>query len=71
MTAALVVIVMMFVAAFWTMIRFTMIRKVAGMLLLPYLGWLIFAGFLNYEIMRLNPNAEAPSPDAGAAEIKL
>ncbi len=70
-TAALVVIVLMFVAAFWTMIRFTMIRKVAGMLLLPYLGWLIFAGFLNYEIMRLNPNAEASSPDAGTTDIRL
>jgi len=69
--AALIVIVLMFVAALATMIRFTMIRRSAGLLMLPYLGWLIFAGFLNYEIMRLNPNAEAPAPQVGTADIKL
>ena len=33
------------------------IRIVAALLLFPYLGWLMFACALNYEIMALNPNA--------------
>ena len=34
------------------------IRRLAGVLLLPYLAWLAFAAFLNIEIGRLNPEAE-------------
>lgn len=30
------------------------IRLAAGLLLLPYLAWVAFAGFLNWEIVRLN-----------------
>lgn len=35
--------------AFWR------VRRLAALLLLPYLGWTIFAGVLNYEFHRLNP----------------
>ena len=35
--------------AFWR------VRRVAALLLLPYLAWLAFAGVLNYEFHRLNP----------------
>lgn len=31
------------------------VRPAAAWLMLPYLAWLIFATFLNYEIVRLNP----------------
>jgi tryptophan-rich sensory protein len=36
-------------AAFWTRSR------VAGLLLVPYLAWVSFAGVLNFAIWRLNP----------------
>lgn len=35
-------------AAFWK------VRPVAGVLLVPYLAWVTFAGFLNFTLWRLN-----------------
>ena len=37
--------------------RFWRIRRVAGLLLIPYLAWLIFAATLNSAIDKLNPGA--------------
>lgn len=46
------------------------IRRLAALLLLPYLGWLVFAAALTWEIGRLNPGAElAPRP--ASADIVL
>jgi len=33
------------------------VRTVAGLLLVPYLAWLVFAATLNASIERLNPGA--------------
>ncbi|MGE0774189.1 MAG: TspO/MBR family protein [Sphingomonadaceae bacterium] len=70
-TGALIVIVLLFVAALATTIQFGRIRRAAGLLLLPYLAWLIFAAVLNYEIMRLNPGAETLVPGTGTTQIEL
>lgn len=37
--------------------QFFRLRRVAGLLLTPYLGWLIFAAMLNGAILNLNPGA--------------
>ena len=37
--------------------RFMRLRKAAGLLLIPYLGWLVFAATLNSSIDALNPAA--------------
>jgi tryptophan-rich sensory protein len=50
----LAIIVILFVAAAATTIAFWRIQPVAGVLLLPYLGWLLFASLLNGAIVRLN-----------------
>jgi len=47
------------------------IRIVASLLLYPYLGWLMFAGLLNYEILRLNPNAETLVPGSQTINIDV
>jgi tryptophan-rich sensory protein len=44
----------------WVMIGLTVrtfwkIKPAAGMLLLPYLGWVTFAAFLNFTLWRMNP----------------
>ena len=55
---ALGLILMLFALVAVTALLFWRIRRGAGLLLLPYLAWLAFASFLNYEIGRLNPEAE-------------
>jgi benzodiazapine receptor len=55
---ALILIVAMLLIAALTSALFWRIRRAAGLLMLPYLIWLAFAAYLNFEIGRLNPNAE-------------
>jgi tryptophan-rich sensory protein len=55
------------VAAFY----FGRIRKAAGLLLLPYLAWLAFASIINFQIDRLNPDAEGLVPEAPHTQIQL
>jgi len=77
-TFALSLIVAMIAATMVLILLLWRIRLVASLLLYPYLGWLLFAGLLNYEILRLNPNAETLVPgtqtiniDAGSNSIEI
>ena len=70
-TAALVLIVPLIVAVALTIWRFWRIRPVAGVLLLPYLGWLVLAAALNYAVMTLNPDAEMLAPGKVRTQISL
>ncbi len=38
-----------------TFVAFLRLRTLAGLLLLPYLAWISFAGALNYTLWRMNP----------------
>ena len=47
---------------------FARVRPMAAVLLLPYLGWALFATVLNWQFLTLNPGADGQvgaSPDAG------
>lgn len=68
---ALGIILLMIVLAAATAWLFARIRRTAGLLMLPYLAWLCFAAFLNYQIIALNPDAETLVPDGGSADIAL
>lgn len=70
-TAALALIGILLVVVTMTIWRFWRIRAVAGLLLLPYLAWLIFATMLNFEVMRLNPDAETLAPGRARTQISL
>ncbi|WP_395613283.1 TspO/MBR family protein [Allosphingosinicella sp.] len=63
MIAAMIVLTASLILILWR------IRIVAALLLYPYLGWLMFAGLLNYEILRLNPNAETLVPEQRTINI--
>jgi len=70
-SAALLLIVVMFVLALATTFVFARIRKGAAWLMVPYLAWLCVAGLLNYQIDRLNPNAETLVPASSAPQMTI
>jgi benzodiazapine receptor len=51
---ALFLIVILWLAIFWTMLESYKVSRKAAYLLVPYLLWVSFAGVLNYAIWMLN-----------------
>ena len=70
-TLGFAVLVGMLVAAIATTIAFWRVRRSAGLLMLPYLAWLIFAGALNWEIIQLNPGVDGLVIDRSGTQIDL
>lgn len=68
---AFFVIVAMFVLAALTGWLFARIRKAAGLLMLPYLAWLLFAATLNWQIAQANPRAAELVPGPQSADIPV
>lgn len=68
--AALWLIGAMFAAAAVAALLSARVRRSAALLMLPYLAWLIFAGTLNLQILRLNPNGEALAPERPNTQIR-
>lgn len=66
---AFILILLLIATVAATTFLFWRIRPAAGLLLLPYLAWLAFASVLNYEIGRLNPEAETLVAPALKAQI--
>ena len=66
--AVIVAIIVLTAISAWLFAR---IRRTAALLLLPYLAWLCFATALNYEIGRLNPDAERLAPGTGGTQFAL
>jgi benzodiazapine receptor len=69
-------------AAFWTIAAMILvsavtaflswrIRRSAGLLMLPYLGWLCFAAVLTWQIGVLNPGAAELAPAGSTTDIAL
>lgn len=69
--AALFLLAAMIGLTLATFFIFVRIRRSAGLLILPYLAWLLFAAVLNYQIVALNPNAETLVPGGGGTDIIL
>ncbi len=47
------------------------VRRVAGLLLLPYLAWVCFAGLLNYAFIDANPDGGMNADSGAQTRIKL
>ena len=62
---ALVIVNLVLVVLAWP------VRRLAALLLLPYLAWLVFAAYLNFEIVARNPNAGTLVPAGGSTDIEL
>lgn len=68
---ALIIIGVLFVLALATTILFARIRIGAAILLVPYLAWICFAGYLLFQINELNPNAASLVPSRSADQIQI
>ncbi len=47
------------------------VRRVAALLLLPYLGWLCFAAALNYQFIAENPDGGQRGLDGAATKVEF
>lgn len=47
------------------------VRRVAGLLLLPYLAWLCFAAALNYQFIMANPDGGQHGIDGAATKVEF
>lgn len=68
---ALGIIVLMAIAVAATIALFLKVRRWAGLILLPYLAWVLFAGVLNFQFWQLNPEASSADPDNAVQRIEL
>ena len=68
---ALSIIAAMIVVAVPLILMTWRIRVLAGLLLYPFLGWLMFASLLNYQIMIRNPDAATLAPVNVHTDIPL
>ncbi len=55
MRAGMVVLSLLWLAVATTLVAFWRVDWAAGLLFLPYLGWVTVAGALNWSVVRLNP----------------
>lgn len=66
--AALVVIGVLDVLVVVTIVLFWRVRKLAAVLLLPYLAWIVFATVLNWQFLEQNPDGGMEHSSNGAVE---
>lgn len=65
LVAALLVLAVVLVFLLWR------IRMIAALLLYPFVGWLMFAGALDYQLIGMNPDAAALAPQGARTDIPL
>jgi len=70
-SAALVLIAVLDVAALVTIVLFLRVRPIAALLLVPYLLWILFATFLTYEFRVANPDADGRVVSGAAVRVEF
>lgn len=70
-TLALALIGALDIAVLLTLVLFWKVRRVAGLLLLPYLAWILFATLLNWQFLELNPAADGAKASNAVQRIEL
>lgn len=71
MQRALMVIIALDVAVAFTLYLFWRVRPRAGMLLLPYMAWILFATLLNWQFIQANPDADGRPTSNSVTRIEL
>ena len=67
-TGALILIVLLDLAVIVTIVLFWRIRRLAALLMLPYLAWILFATLLTYQIRQANPHMDGQLDYSGAID---
>jgi benzodiazapine receptor len=70
-TNALILISVLDVLVIITIVLVWRVRKSAALLMLPYLAWILFATVLNYEFLRLNPEADGAEPVSAVQRMEI
>ena len=70
-TAALIVIILIVLSLLVVMALFWKVRKLAAVLLVPYLCWVLFATLLNYQFLELNPDADGGSTGEAVERVRI
>lgn len=70
-TLALVILAALDGAVLLTIVLFWKVRRAAGLLLLPYLAWILFATALNWQFLVLNPAADGSEDSNAVQRIEL
>ncbi|MDE2619182.1 MAG: tryptophan-rich sensory protein [Sphingomonadales bacterium] len=71
MSAALWIIIGLAVVVLVTIALFWRVRPGAGLLLAPYLAWVIFASVLNWQFIQLNPQADGAMTGGAVTRVQL
>lgn len=51
---ALVIVILLDILVFWNIVEFFKVSKKSGIILIPYLVWILFATYLNIGLLILN-----------------
>jgi len=70
-STALAIILALDVAVIVTIALFWRVRRLAAVLLLPYLAWILFATLLNWQFLDLNPQADGAEVSNAVQRIEL
>jgi len=70
-TAALWLLVAIDIAALVAVWLAWKVRPLAALLMLPFLGWVLFAAALNYQFLALNPEADGQGRSGAANRVEI
>jgi tryptophan-rich sensory protein len=70
-TLSLGLLLLLDLAVLLTILLFARVRGIAAWLMVPYLIWLLFATYLNYEVHMLNPGADGQQVSGAVTRVPL
>lgn len=70
-TSALYLLIALDIAVALTVFLFWKVRSRAALLLVPYLAWVCFATLLNWQFLKLNPDADGRPTSNAVQRIEL
>lgn len=70
-TYALAIVALLGLGVLVTTVLFWKVRTFAGVLMLPYLAWVLFATVLNWQFLQLNPDADGARANGAVERIEF